>query len=106
MLAVEHLELRHRQPRVPQQALHDVFVHADRRPQDARAHEGHVGELEQTLDGAILAHGAMQDGEHHVYALIETTGVQIREPATALGHQGHAGAIGFVELDEFGVGAV
>src|SRR5688572_8897534 len=43
-------------------------VHADRRGQHAAADVGQVGELEQALDGAVLAVGTVQDREDDVEA--------------------------------------
>ena len=43
--------------------LHQRLVHAERRRGDAGADVRHVGELEQSLNGAVLAVRAVQDGE-------------------------------------------
>src|SRR5581483_7790736 len=48
------------------QRFHDVLVHARGGAEHARADVGYVGELEQSLDGAVLAEGAMQHGKNHV----------------------------------------
>ncbi len=44
--------------------LGDQFVHRQRRAQHAGTHIGHVGQLEQALDRAVLSQGAVQQGEH------------------------------------------
>ena len=46
--------------------LHDRLVHADRRGEHAGADVGQVGQLEQPLDGAVLAVRAVQDREDDV----------------------------------------
>src|SRR5262245_23360074 len=50
-----------------EERLHDVFVHAGRRAQNAGADIGDIREFEQPLNGAIFAKGAMQNGEDHVH---------------------------------------
>ena len=40
------------------------LVHGQRRGQHAAAHVGHAGQLEQALDGAVLAQRSVQEGEH------------------------------------------
>ena len=49
-------------------ALHGVFVHAGGGAEDAGADVGDVGELEEALDGAVFAEGAVEDGEDYVDA--------------------------------------
>ncbi len=56
----------HRQPGGREQHLLDRLVHADRRAEHAGPHVRHVGELEHALHRAVLAHRAVQDGQHHV----------------------------------------
>ena len=46
--------------------LHHLLVHGDGGRHDARADVGQVGQFEQSLHGAVLAEGAVQDGEDHV----------------------------------------
>ena len=62
--AVVHL----RDPRLRHQLLEDDLVHADGARQDARAHVRHVEQLEQALNGAVLAERAVQDREDDVHA--------------------------------------
>ena len=49
-----------------EERLHHLLVHAGRGRGDARAHVGHARQLQQALDGAVLAEGAVQHGEVHV----------------------------------------
>ena len=51
---------------VAQHRLEEVLVHAERRGGDAGADVRHAGELEQALDGAVLAERAVQDREDDV----------------------------------------
>jgi len=60
------LEGHHGDAAVAEEALGDVLVHPHRRAEHARADIGDVGELEETLHGAVLAVGAVQDREDHV----------------------------------------
>ena len=46
--------------------LHELLVHADRWTQHASADVPDAGHLEQALDGAVLAPGAVQQREDHV----------------------------------------
>jgi hypothetical protein len=46
--------------------LHHPLVHADRGGEDARAHIGNVGELEQALHRAVLAVRSVQHREDDV----------------------------------------
>ena len=55
-----------RQHPFPADTFHHLLVHGDGRRHDARADVGQVGEFEQALHGAVLAEGAVQDGEDHV----------------------------------------
>ena len=41
------------------------LVHAHRRGQHSRPYIGHVGHFQQPLNGAVLAHGAVNQGEHN-----------------------------------------
>src|SRR3989338_4783970 len=59
-------ERRRRQPGLQEQPLLHLFVHPQRRAEHARAHVGQVGQLEQSLHGAVFAEGAVQDGENDV----------------------------------------
>ena len=49
-----------------EEALHGVLVHAGGGAEDAGADVGDVGELEEALDGAVFAEGAVEDGEDDV----------------------------------------
>ena len=51
-----------------EETLHGVLVHAGGGAEDARADVGDVGELEEALDRAVFAEGAVQDGEDDVDA--------------------------------------
>ena len=57
---------RSRAGRPGEQDLHQRLVHAERRRGDARADVWHVRELEQALDGAVLAVRSVQHREDHV----------------------------------------
>ena len=57
---------RDRNPAVAQHGLEEVLVHAERGGRDAGADVGHARELQQALDGAVLAERAVQDGQHDV----------------------------------------
>ena len=56
----------HRQQAFPADTLHHLLIHADGGGHHARAHVGQVGQLQQALHRAVLAEGAVQDGEDHV----------------------------------------
>ena len=56
-----------REPGVAEEALHHVFVHAGGRAQHAGADVSEVSQLEQALDGAVLAKGAVQHGKDDVH---------------------------------------
>ena len=66
--AAQHHGVADREPGVAQQALGDVLVHRRRAGADPGADVGHAGHLEQPLDGAVLAAGAVQDGDDDVDA--------------------------------------
>ena len=51
------------QAAVAEDRLGQGFVHAQGRPSDARPDIGDAGHLEQPLDGAVFAEGAVEDGE-------------------------------------------
>ncbi len=53
-------EVDDRDAGVPQQPLGDVLVHADRRTEHAGADVGDLGQLQQSLHGAVLTVGAVQ----------------------------------------------
>ena len=63
----EHQALHHRQTAVPEQGLHDRLVHARGGGQDAAPNVGHPGQLQQSLDRAVLSVGAVEHGEYHVH---------------------------------------
>ena len=54
-----------------EELLHDVLVHAGGGAEDAGADVGDVGKLEEALDGAVFAEGAVEDGEDDVEGLGE-----------------------------------
>ena len=58
-----------------EELLHDVLVHGGGGAEDAGADVGDVGELEEALDGAVLAEGAVEDGEDDVDVLAEGSGL-------------------------------
>ena len=60
---MESLEGRHRQAGLGQQALHHVLVHAHGGTQHVRAHVGQPPKLQHALQGAVLAVGAVNDGQ-------------------------------------------
>ncbi len=49
-----------------EEALHGVFVHAGGGSEYAGADVGHVGELKESLDGAVFAEGSVEDGEDDI----------------------------------------
>ena len=51
-------------PVVGQDLLGGQLVHGQRRAQHAAPDVRHVGQLEQALQGAVLAERAMDEGEH------------------------------------------
>ena len=55
-----------RKARVTKQPFHHVLIHPDRRTQDARAHVGDPGQLQQALDRSVLAEGAVQKRKNDV----------------------------------------
>ena len=62
----QRLVPRDRDAAVAQDRLEQVLVHAERRGRDAGADVGDAGELEQALDGAVLAERAVQHGQDDV----------------------------------------
>ena len=56
-----------------EEALHHVLVHAGGGAEHAGADVGDAGQFEQTLDGAVFAKGAVQDGKNDVEGLAEPT---------------------------------
>jgi hypothetical protein len=58
-----------------EEPLHYVLVHARRRAQHAGADVGDPGQLEEPLDGPILAKGSVQHGKDHVQALAVQAGL-------------------------------
>ncbi len=58
---------RHRDPLVAHHRLEEVLVHAQRRGGHARADVGDACELEEPLDGAVLAEGPVQHREDDVH---------------------------------------
>jgi hypothetical protein len=65
-VAEHHAVRADRQARGSKHHFHDALVHSDRGGEDSRAHVGHVGQLEQSLNGAVLAVGPVQHGEDDV----------------------------------------
>jgi hypothetical protein len=61
------------------QALGYVFVHTDGGAEDSSADEGQAREIEQTLDRAVFAEGAMHHWENNVDALAAAAAVQFHE---------------------------
>ena len=57
----------------------DVFIHGDGGAEDAGAYEGEAREVEETLDGAVFAEGAVHDGEDDVDALAGAAAVEADE---------------------------
>ena len=57
---------RHRDPMVAEHRLEQVLVHAEGRCCNSGADVGDAGQLEQALDGAVLAERPVQDWDHHV----------------------------------------
>jgi hypothetical protein len=69
VVALARPPVRHlRDLRVGHHVLEDDLVHAQGRGEHPRAHIGHVGQLEQALNGAVLAKGPMKRGEDDVGA--------------------------------------
>ena len=54
------------QPCLREEPLHHVLVHARGRAQHARADVGDARQLEQSLNGAVLAEGAVQHRKDHI----------------------------------------
>ena len=66
-LVVPHDEVRDDREVVrPEHGLHRRLVHPDGRGQDAGAHVGDVGQLEETLERAVLAVRPVDEREHDV----------------------------------------
>jgi hypothetical protein len=55
-----------RQARLTKEALHDVLVHADRRPEDAGPHERHLGQAQEALQRTVFSERAVEHGEDDV----------------------------------------
>ena len=47
--------------------LGELLIHSGRTGEDPGTHVRHAGEFQQTLDGAVLAVGAVQNRKHHVH---------------------------------------
>ena len=62
----QHDVVADRQALGGEQLLGELLVHARRAGQHTRADVRHAGQLEQALDGAVLAVRAVQHREHHV----------------------------------------
>ena len=73
----QHRALPDRQTLGGQQLLGELLVHPGGRGQHTGPDVGNPGQLEQPLDGAVLAVGAVQHREHHVH-------VQAAAPRSAL----------------------
>src|SRR5579864_211611 len=54
----------------------DVLIHGDSGAEDARADERKPGEVEEALDGAVLAEGTVHDGENDVDALARAAAIE------------------------------
>ena len=66
-LTAQHREIRRlRQAGGGEELLHRVLVHAGGGTEDTGADVGDVGQLKEALDRAVLAEGAVQDGEDDV----------------------------------------
>jgi len=85
---------------VAQQALADVLVHADRRTQHIRADEGDVGHAQQALQAAILAKGAVDDGEDHIDMLQQLLAGGFHQLPLGLARHHGEFAIGAVQRDQ------
>jgi hypothetical protein len=59
-----------------QEALGDIFVHADSRAEHAGPNEGQAREVEQALNRAVLAVGPVHDREDHINALAAAAAVE------------------------------
>ena len=67
-LAAQHGHVfHHGQSSRAEQRLHNVFIHARGRTEDAGANVGDVGQFEQTLNRPIFAEGSVQHGEDNIY---------------------------------------
>jgi hypothetical protein len=67
------------QTRLGKEALHHVLVHAGRGAEDAGTDVGDAGEFKETLDGAVLAEGAVKDGKYDVEGLAAQAFLWMRE---------------------------
>jgi hypothetical protein len=94
----------HRQARAGQRDLHVRLVHADRAREDARPDVGDVGHLEETLDRAVLAVGAVQHREDDVEVAEGTGGLALVEDGQGAGggvtgqHDGRARGVDLGQL--------
>ena len=59
-------EVRRGDARVPSDDVGQGLVHAERGALDVAAYVGDARQLQQTLDGAVFAELAVQDGEHQI----------------------------------------
>ena len=50
-----------------EQRIGHRLVHADGAGQHAASHIGDAGQLQQALDGAVLAPEPVQGGDHYIY---------------------------------------
>src|SRR4029077_9652787 len=75
-----------------EQALGDVFVHGDGRAQYSGADKGQAGEIEEALNRAVFAKGAVHYGEDDIEALAASAAVQFHERGVG-GVGGHHDAL-------------
>jgi hypothetical protein len=85
---------------VAQQALAHVLVHANGRAEHVSADEGDVGHAQQALQAAVLALGAVDDGEDHVDVVEQLPATGFHQlPLGLAGHHGQL-AVGAIERDQ------
>ena len=70
----------HPHPRQGRQLVGPVLVHAQCAGQGPAAHDGHVHQLQQALDGAVLPVLAVEDGERRVKSLAPAGPIQPQQP--------------------------
>jgi len=66
VIVADGAEGRDRDSGLTQQPLHDVLVHADGGSENPGADGGDTGDLEQSLDGTVLAQGTVKYRKHDV----------------------------------------
>lgn len=110
LAGADHQVRADRQPEGGEDPLHVLLVLSDGGGEDTRADVRDAGQFQETLEGAVLAVGAVQDGEDHVdvaEGLRHRAGLAVEDLAVAGGDGEDDGALaGLGERVDVGDGAL